>query len=52
MNLKHMFESNYIKEFNGYFDYFYYNGSLTFPGDSNPDCDERVKWVVVTEPVK
>lgn len=49
--MEDLFKSNYVEWYSGTFDYFYYHGSFTFPQEKNPDCEEKVKWVIVSDPV-
>lgn len=46
LNLQGMFLSNEVEKFFDYFSYYYYMGSLT-----TPQCDEHVRWIVVSDPI-
>ncbi len=50
-SLEDLFKSNYVEWFSGTFNYFYYHGSFTYPQPHNPDCEEKVRWIVVSDPV-
>lgn len=50
-SLEDLFRSNYVEWYSGTFNYFYYQGSFTYPQQHNPDCEEKVRWIVVADPV-
>jgi len=46
LSIEDLFKDEVVDPFNGAFNYFYYQGSLT-----SPPCDEHVNWFIVDEKI-